>query len=45
MSDTYKKVILDASAVIALLKKEPGYEQVQEVIYRSIISSVNAAEN
>ncbi|RYE11618.1 MAG: PIN domain-containing protein [Rickettsiales bacterium] len=42
--DNYKKVILDASAVIAFLKKENGYMEVQEVIHKAVISSINATE-
>lgn len=38
------KALLDTSAIIALLKKEPGYEILEELISRSAISSVNLAE-
>ena len=37
-------VILDASAFLALINKEQGYEIVQNVINNSIMSAVNAAE-
>lgn len=39
-----KKKLLDASALIALLNKENGYEQVAEVIPYAIMSSVNVSE-
>lgn len=38
------KVLLDTSALIALLKKEPGYELVEGVLAHSAISSVNLCE-
>lgn len=38
------KILLDTSALIALLKKEPGYEKVANVIAHSAISSVNLCE-
>jgi ribonuclease VapC len=38
------EVVLDASAVLALLKREPGAERVRAVLDRAIIGSVNAAE-
>lgn len=37
-------VILDASAVLAFLQNEPGYDQVEAALPESIISSVNWAE-
>lgn len=40
----YTPYILDSSAVIVLLKKEPGAEIVAANIKRAIISSVNYAE-
>ncbi|HJK86938.1 MAG TPA: type II toxin-antitoxin system VapC family toxin [Candidatus Megaira endosymbiont of Nemacystus decipiens] len=39
-----KKVLLDTSALIALLKKEPGYEKVENVLAHSAITSVNLCE-
>jgi PIN domain nuclease of toxin-antitoxin system len=38
------EVVLDASAVLAVLKREPGAERVRAVLDRAIISAVNAAE-
>jgi ribonuclease VapC len=38
------EVVLDASALIALLRKEPGAEKVTAVLSKSCISSVNLAE-
>jgi PIN domain nuclease of toxin-antitoxin system len=38
------EVILDASAFLALINKEPGHILVSKVITNSIMSSVNAAE-
>lgn len=37
-------VVLDASAVLAVLKREPGAERVRAVLDRAIIGAVNAAE-
>lgn len=39
-----KKNILDTSALIALLKKEPGHETIASVIANSAVSSVNLSE-
>lgn len=39
-----KKSLLDTSAIIALLKKEPGYEILEDVIANSSMSSVNLSE-
>ena len=39
-----KKFLLDTSALIALLKKESGYEVIENVIASSTISSVNLSE-
>lgn len=36
--------VLDASALIALLRREPGWEQVQAVLDGSVISTINLAE-
>jgi PIN domain nuclease of toxin-antitoxin system len=42
---TFKaKALLDMSAIIALLKKEPGYELLEEVIASSAVSAVNLSE-
>lgn len=38
------KIVLDASAVLALINKEPGYIAVEKILLHSIISSVNLAE-
>ena len=38
------EVILDASAFLALVNRETGCEVVQDVISRSVMSSVNVAE-
>ena len=38
------KVLLDTSALIALLKKELGYKKVDDVLAHSAISSVNLCE-
>ena len=37
-------VVLDASAVLALIRAEPGSERVEEVIGQGIISAVNLQE-
>ncbi|WHA07574.1 type II toxin-antitoxin system VapC family toxin (plasmid) [Candidatus Megaera polyxenophila] len=39
-----KKFLLDTSALIALLKKESGYEVIENVIASNAISSVNLSE-
>jgi PIN domain nuclease of toxin-antitoxin system len=39
-----KKALLDSSAIFALLKKESGYEVLEEVIATSAISTVNLSE-
>jgi ribonuclease VapC len=38
------EAVLDASALIAFLRKEPGAEKVAEVLTRCCISAVNLAE-
>lgn len=38
------EIVLDASAVLALLKREPGAERVRAVLNRATIGAVNAAE-
>ncbi len=38
------EVVLDASAVLALLKREPGAERVRAVLDRAILGAVNVAE-
>jgi PIN domain nuclease of toxin-antitoxin system len=40
----HKKVVFDASALIILFAKEPGYETIRQYMERAIISSVNIAE-
>jgi len=44
ISNKPKKVLLDTSAIIALLKKEPGYELLEEVIANGAVSTVNLSE-
>lgn len=38
------EVILDASAILALLRLEPGFQQVADVIANGIVSVVNESE-
>lgn len=38
------KVVLDASAFLALLNQEPGYQQVEKNLQHAIMSSVNVSE-
>lgn len=38
------RVVLDASAILALLRGEPGAEKVQEAISDSLLSTVNLCE-
>ena len=38
------KILLDTSAIIALLKKEKGHEKVSDILATSAISTVNFAE-
>jgi PIN domain nuclease of toxin-antitoxin system len=42
--NNYRKLILDASALIALIGKEKGWEAVQTIIPKAVMSSVNVAE-
>ncbi len=44
MNDSNEKVILDASALIALLAEEKGFETIEKLLPKSIMSSVNVAE-
>jgi PIN domain nuclease of toxin-antitoxin system len=37
-------VVLDASAVLALIYREPGHEQVAELLNGAVVSTVNWAE-
>jgi PIN domain nuclease of toxin-antitoxin system len=37
-------VILDSSALLALINKEPGFDAVREVLPNAVMSSVNVAE-
>ncbi len=39
-----KPIILDASAVLALLNEEPGYQMVEDYLSESVISTVNLSE-
>jgi ribonuclease VapC len=36
--------VFDATALIALVESEPGYQRVQELVGRSTISAINVAE-
>jgi ribonuclease VapC len=36
--------ILDASAVLAVLRREPGWDVVEKVITESVVSAINAGE-
>ena len=38
------KYVLDASALLALINKEPGFEQIEKLLPESCISSVNFSE-
>lgn len=38
------KIVLDASAILALFNQESGYEQVEQTLLNACISSVNLAE-
>ncbi len=38
------RILLDTSALIALIKKESGYQKIEEVLPYSAISSVNLCE-
>jgi PIN domain nuclease of toxin-antitoxin system len=38
------KVLFDASALLALIKKEPGYKQLEDLLASSCISAVNLSE-
>jgi PIN domain nuclease of toxin-antitoxin system len=38
------EVVLDASALLAFLRREPGRARVEKVLHRSILSAVNLAE-
>lgn len=38
------RIILDASALLAMLNSEPGQEMVEEVLPHSIMSTVNVSE-
>jgi PIN domain nuclease of toxin-antitoxin system len=44
MSGFVAEAVLDASAVLALLRKEPGEHLVQQVIPRSLLCAVNLTE-
>jgi PIN domain nuclease of toxin-antitoxin system len=38
------EVVLDASALLALLNREPGHEEVARIISRAAVSAVNLSE-
>ena len=40
----YRKIILDASAFIALISQEPGAQVIESVMDNSIMSALNASE-
>lgn len=42
--NNYRSVILDASALIALIGQEAGWEKVAAVLPKAVMSSVNVAE-
>ena len=42
--NNYRSVILDASALIALIAQETGWEKVAAVLPKAMMSSVNVAE-
>lgn len=44
VNEVVGEVVLDASAVLALLKRESGAERVRAVLGRAMIGAVNAAE-
>jgi ribonuclease VapC len=44
MNSEKSEIVLDSSAVLAVLRVESGHERVLEVISRSLISVVNEAE-
>ena len=44
MDDVSNKVILDSSALIALITEETGHEIVQQVLPKAIMSSINVSE-
>lgn len=39
-----KKIVLDASAILALIQEEPGAEVIRPLLKQSIMSTVNVAE-
>ncbi|OJW53439.1 MAG: hypothetical protein BGO67_01700 [Alphaproteobacteria bacterium 41-28] len=39
-----KKVVLDASAILALIQEEPGAEVIRPLLKQSMMSAVNVAE-
>ena len=44
MSEADERVVLDASAVLALLRREPGAEVVRTFLHRGVLGAVNLAE-
>jgi len=40
-----RRYVLDSSAVIALLRREPGWEKVEAALEHSVISAVNLTES
>lgn len=38
------KLVLDASALLALLNREPGHEEVAKIMDRAVMNTVNLAE-
>lgn len=39
-----KRILLDTSAILALLKREPGFEAIENIIANSAMSAVNFSE-
>ena len=44
LAESLSAYVLDASAILAMLQKEPGAEVVEPLLQRSVVSSVNWAE-
>jgi len=44
MPNAARKVVLDASALLTVLQREPGWERVEPHLGRAIMSAVNLAE-
>jgi PIN domain nuclease of toxin-antitoxin system len=44
MGSSHAPIVVDASAVLAFLQEEKGYEQLADIITNALISAVNVAE-